>query len=56
MPIITNVARIASGMDTAMMNVFRNDRRKISTMIIARIAPVTAAVCTAPSASRMNED
>ncbi|MND08141.1 hypothetical protein D3C83_305710 [compost metagenome] len=56
MPIITNVARIASGIDTPMMNVLRNERRKMITISIARIAPVIAALRTELRASRMNDD
>ena len=46
MPIITNVASTASGIDTPMMNVLRNERRKMSTTSMARHAPTSAAPFT----------
>ncbi len=51
-----NVARIASGIDTPMMNVLRSDLRNSSTTNIASSAPPSAASRTDASASRMNPD
>ena len=55
-PIMMNVARMASGIETPMMNVLRKDLRKRRTTSIARMAPPTAASFTEFSASRMKPD
>lgn len=56
MPIMTKVARIASGMDRPTMKVLRNERRNRITTNIDRSAPRMAASRTDLSASLMKPD
>ncbi|MNC97362.1 hypothetical protein D3C83_149990 [compost metagenome] len=55
-PISTKAARIASGIDSPMMIVFRNERRNTRMTRAARTAPISAESRTEFSASRMNPD